>query len=312
MKALITGVTGFVGSHLAEHLLNCGDEILGCAVGNWPDTTPDNLRRNVPLITWDLSLPVTEAVRVRAEQFGMQCIYHLAALSTPADCGGARPTDQATAINVRGTRDVLQLAADMATRPRVLLTSSAYVYAPVTPDDPVVAEDAPVGPVDGYGQTKLAAERECLAGADQGVDVVIARAFSQTGPRQIPRFMLPEWASQFANGQTQPIRVITLDSYLDLSDVRDTVTAYRLLIQRGRSSGIYNVGSGRCVRSGDVFRQLQQLAGQWRPAEQRAPGRRQHPIADIGRLAADTGWQPRIPLQQTISDTLAYWRARSA
>jgi GDP-4-dehydro-6-deoxy-D-mannose reductase len=311
VKALITGVTGFVGLYLAEHLLDCGDEVIGCAVGDWTDETPDRVRRHVSLFSWDMSDSQIEGARRQVERFAPDCIYHLAALSTPGDCGGTTPTARAVAINVGGTRDVLQLAAEMKSRPRVLVTSSAYVYAPVNSDNPTVTEDSPVGPVDGYGQTKLAAERECLARADDGVDVVIARAFSQTGPRQIPRFMLPEWASQFADEQAQSIRVITLDSHLDLSDVRDTVTAYRLLAEHGRSSEIYNVGSGRCVCSGEVFRQLQELAGQSRAAVQRSPGRRQHPIADVSRLMTATGWQPRIPLKRTISDTLAYWRSRS-
>jgi GDP-4-dehydro-6-deoxy-D-mannose reductase len=193
----------------------------------------------------------------------------------------------------------------------MLLTSSAYVYAPVDPSDPVVNEDAPIGPVEGYGQTKLAAEAECRARAAEGVDVVIARAFSQTGPRQIPKFMLPEWASQFASEQTPSIRVISLDSHLDLSDVRDTVRAYRLLALHGQPAGVYNVGSGRCVCSGDVFHQLQQLAGQQKAAVESSPGRRQRPIADISRLQTETDWRPEIPIRQTIADTLAYWRART-
>jgi GDP-4-dehydro-6-deoxy-D-mannose reductase len=147
--------------------------------------------------------------------------------------------------------------------------------------------------------------------AADGVDVVIARAFSQTGPRQIPRFMLPEWASQFADDKAESIRVLSLDSHLDLSDVRDTVKAYRLLVQHGSAAQIYNVGSGRSVCSGDVFRQLQQVAGRAVPAVESSPGRRQRPIADISRLTAATNWQPEIPLAQTIADTFAYWRSRT-
>ena len=107
-----------------------------------------------------------------------------------------------------------------------------------------------------------------------------------------------------------PIQVVTLNSHNDLSDVRDVVRAYRLLMQRELSHRVYNVGSGQSVRSGDVFGRLMQLAGRPRGVVERSPGRRQHPIADISRLVADTAWQPEIPLEQTIADTLADFQSR--
>jgi GDP-4-dehydro-6-deoxy-D-mannose reductase len=142
------------------------------------------------------------------------------------------------------------------------------------------------------------------------LDVVIARAFQHAGPRQLPKFMLPEWAEQFARPGNEPIRVTTLDSHTDLSDVRDVVRAYRLLLATSRTSGIYNVGSGRSTRSGDVFQQLVAMTGRQSGVIERQPGYRQHPIADCTRLKHATGWQPAIPLERTIADTLAYFRQR--
>jgi GDP-4-dehydro-6-deoxy-D-mannose reductase len=125
----------------------------------------------------------------------------------------------------------------------------------------------------------------------------------------LPKFMLPEWAEQFAGPATSR-SVSTLDSYNDLSDVRDIVRAYRGLLQSPHTRGVYNVGSGRNVRSGDIFDRLVQLTGRQSGVVERQPGRRQHPIADCTRIAADTGWSPRIPLDQTLLDTLAYFRSR--
>ena len=97
-----------------------------------------------------------------------------------------------------GRAPVLELAESLASPPRVLVISSAHVYAPVSPDAPMVTEDSPLGPTGAYGVTKLRAEQLCLDAAARGLDVVIVRAFQHGGPRQLPKFMLPEWAEQFA------------------------------------------------------------------------------------------------------------------
>jgi GDP-4-dehydro-6-deoxy-D-mannose reductase len=214
-------------------------------------------------------------------------------------------------VNVDGTRAVIELAMSLSPPPRVLVISSAHVYAPVSRVQPVVSEDAPLGPTGAYGKTKLQAEEVCRQAAQAGADVIVARAFQHAGPRQLPMFMLPEWAEQFAAADAGPIQVVTLDSFVDLSDVRDVVRAYRLLVRCPRARAVYNVGSGRAVRSGDVFQLLERLTGTQREAVQRAPGLRQHPIADVTHLVRDTQWQPEIPLERTVGDTLADFRARA-
>jgi GDP-4-dehydro-6-deoxy-D-mannose reductase len=312
-RSLITGISGFVGGFLAEHLLDCGDDVLGTSPdGQWLPESSDLLVRNAcHPVAWDLShadgLDPNELARI--EDFAPEVIYHLAALSVQDDCGDTGPSERALAINVDGTRHVLQLAAELPTRPRVLFVSTAHVYAPTDPDQPRVSEDAPLGPSRSYGKTKLAAEQAVRdATAQSGCDTLIARAFQHTGPRQVPRLMLPQWVRQVATNSNDPIEVYTRDARLDLCDVRDVVRAYRLLAERGESAGIYNVGTGHSQRSGDIMTQLLDIAGCDRPVIETRPGPRQEPIADNTRLIACTGWQPTIPLHQTISDTLAYWR----
>jgi len=315
-RALITGVSGFVGGFLTECLLRAGDAVLGCSPdGAWTESSPKSLENQVELLGWDLADPAApdESVRRRIEQFRPDAIYHLAALSIPKDCGREEPTPLAGTINVAGTRRVLELAAGLSTRPRVLLTSSSHVYAPVSPEAPRVDENAPLGPRRGYGRTKLAAEDEVRRFVEQGLcDAVIARAFQHTGPRQSPRMMLPGWARQFADGTRRPIEVTTRDAVIDLTDVRDVVRAYRLLIEHGRRAEVYNVGSGTSRRSGDVLELLRSMAGPDRPIVELQPGYKQDPIARITRLVQLTGWRAEIPLEQTVSDTLAYWRSRPA
>jgi nucleoside-diphosphate-sugar epimerase len=311
VRAFITGITGFAGQYLAEHLVDCGDQVLGTTWGDtWSRDVAPALQAQIRLIPWDLTQPVPAALRAVLEAWPVDWVFHLAAISVPGECGGHDPSPLAQAVNVAGTRAVLELAGQLRPAPRVLVVSSAHVYAPVDPARPQVAEDAPLAPRSAYGVTKLACERLCAAAVAGGLDAIVARAFQHAGPRQLPKFMLPEWAAQFAHLGDEPIRVVTLDSYNDLSDVRDVVRAYRHLLDAPHTRGVYNVGSGINVRSGDVFALLAACSGRHPDVVQLQPGRRQSPIADISRITAATGWSPRIPLRQTVGDTWAYFQSR--
>lgn len=313
MRAFVTGITGFAGTHLTEHLQTGGDLVLGCSRdGRWRAHTPAALR-SVPLVAWDVTAPIRDEVRRALVEFAPDCIFHLAAVSVPRECGSGEPTPLAWQANVEGTRTVLRLAATLPRRPRVLLASSCHVYAPVTHQRAVVREDAPLGPAGGYGKTKLAAESELLRSvAENGLDGVIARAFQHAGPRQDPRLMLSEWCRQIIDPQPPPVRVLSLNAFFDLSDVRDVVRAYRLLAAQGNCGAVYNVGSGVCWRSGDLFDRLRTIAGCDCSAIERSPGLTQQPIADTSQLRAATGWTPAVPIDQTLADTLEYWRRWSA
>jgi GDP-4-dehydro-6-deoxy-D-mannose reductase len=309
-RALITGLPGFVGGHLAEHLLHAGDAVLGAAPqGAWEPHAPVALRGRVELVAWDVGRDdgLAPAALRRIEQFAPDCIYHLAAVSVPADCGHVEPLPPAVGINVAGTRRAMELAAALPGRPRVLLASTCHVYAPPPPGAPQVSEDAPLGPQSAYGRTKLAAEQIVQAAVAAGGDAVICRSFQHTGPRQGPRMMLPQWAQQFAAG-AGPIAVHTRDAWMDLSDVRDAARAYRLVMEQGARGGVYNVGTGVAVRSGDVLELLRQLAGPTRPIVETAPRVKHEPIAALARIAAATGWRAEIPLAQTVADTWAWWQ----
>ncbi len=312
MRAFITGVTGFAGSHLAEQLLANGDEVLGSSLrGQWPHGVPATVRRAVSMFSWDLTAGADEVTRQIVSEFRPDVVFHLAAISVPSECGTIEPTQQALGSNVGGTRAVTELCHTLAARPRVLLASSCHVYAPVPLESPVVTEDAPLAPQRAYGKTKLLAEQEfCRAIQEEELDGVIARSFQHAGPRQSQRMILPDWVRQFAISDDEPIRVGCLDTYLDLTDVRDICRAYRRLAVDGQRGNVYNVGSGICRRSGDLLEIIQQCAGSRREVIELQPGHRQHPIADISRLTQLTGWKPEIPLEQTVTDTLSYWRER--
>ncbi len=311
-RALITGMTGFAGGFLAEHLLDQGQPVLGTAPdGGWETASPKELSGRIELVAWDLSTNegLVDESRRRIEDFRPDCIYHLAAMSVPNECGREKPSNAALQVNVEGTRMVLDLAASLSWRPRVLFISSSHVYAPVTAESPRVRESSRLDPQQGYGRTKLMAEAEvCRAVDKSNCDVVIARSFQHAGPRQDPRMMLSQWARQFALGGQQPVEVYTRDAQIDLSDVRDVVRAYRLLLEHGRTGSVYNVGSGKGCRSGEVLDLLREMADPKRPIVELHPGKKQNHIADIARLVRCTGWQSEISIETTVADTLAWWR----
>jgi len=311
-RALVTGVSGFVGGYLAEHLVASGVEVVGTVPDDRPQPTNSPVLDGIEQVSWDFAAGGLPAASRRAvERFAPQAIYHLAALSVPEDCGSLEPTPLAVAVNVEGTRHVLELAAALTGRPRVLVVSSCHVYAPVTRDRPRVDESAPLGPANAYGRTKLAAEDLARrAGAEGSCEAILVRGFPHTGPRQSPRMMLPEWASQFAVRGASPVRVHTRGAHVDLSDVRDVVRAYSLLLQAGVPGEVYNVGSGVDRTSGEILDLLRAVADPQRPILELRPGFKQEPIADISRLVSCTGWQPEIPIAQTVADTWAWWRDR--
>ncbi|HVX13156.1 MAG TPA: NAD(P)-dependent oxidoreductase [Pirellulales bacterium] len=314
MKAFITGITGFAGGFLAEHLRACGDEVLGCSQrGTWPKWAGETLHSRVRLFSWDVGEEADDDVRRALAQFSPDCIYHLAALSVPADCGTTEPTERAIEVNVRGTERVLSLAASLPRKPRIVFTSTSHVYGKATPEKHILDEQSPLHPQRAYGKTKLLAEAAVRRiASEHGLDTVIVRAFQHTGPRQEPRLMLPEWVEQVVRPAIETIRVKHLHTWVDLTDVRDVVRAYRLLAERAEPKGIYNLGSGIPRRTGDILDTLLRTAGKSPAIIEFHPGPEKYdPIADIRRLQSAIGWQPEFGLETTIGDTLTYWRSQA-
>jgi GDP-4-dehydro-6-deoxy-D-mannose reductase len=310
LKAVITGITGFAGGFLGEHLLSSGDELFGLSHhGIWPEFAPTVLRDKVPLAAWDVSQPAPVEIRRQLEDFAPQWLFHLAAMSVPADCGKQQATRRATAVNVTGVANLIELVRSLSHPPRIIFASTSHVYAPVTPQAFRLSEDSLVRPRNGYGLSKWAAERLLQSAASEcSLETIIARAFQHAGPRQSNRLMLPSWAYQFCRPTAGAVHVHGLNTWIDLTDVRDIARAYRLLALRASPGEIFNLGSGISRRTGDILDLLQHLAGESRPVVELHPTTKQDPIANIDRLAARTGWSPQILLEQTVTDTLDFCR----
>jgi GDP-4-dehydro-6-deoxy-D-mannose reductase len=290
MRTLVTGADGFVGRHAVSQLQAAGVETISFA-GD-----------------------VRDAGTCRAQVRGARpdAILHLAAIASVADAW--RQPDVVTDVNVGGTRNLLDAVADAAPGARFLLVSSGEVYGAVPESQQPIDEDTPARPPSPYAASKLEAE---AVARDADLDTVIARPFPHIGPGQDTRFAIASFASQIAEierGAEPVLRVGNLDARRDISDVRDVVAAYLALLTGG-SAGPYNVCSGRAVRIGDVLASLLELAE--RDVEVLPDPARLRP-ADIPLLLGspalierELGWRAGLPLEQTLRDTLTFFRTEN-
>ncbi len=299
MRSLITGGRGFVGTWLAQHLGELGDEVV-------------QIDQEVEITDPDALLAAVRAARPDA-------IYHLAAL-THVGQSWDEPL-RVLEVNTIGTAALLAAARECGTDPRVLVTSSAEVYGAVTdPDRLPLHEGSATAPLTPYAASKLAAEavvaQACLG---HGQPVITVRPFNHIGPGQSPSFAVAALAMRIVDAERTgagSIPVGNLSARRDFTDVRDVVRAYRVLVESGRPGEVYNVCSGRDVSIEEIAEGLLALARsplalETDPALVRAV---EVPVlrGDPGKLQDATGWKPEISLEQTLSDVLSYWRDRAS
>jgi GDP-4-dehydro-6-deoxy-D-mannose reductase len=314
LRALITGVAGFAGSHLAEYLLAHTD----LAVWGLDFRTGGNvahLTDRLCFVQADLNEP--DAVTAAIEQVRPDYVFHLAARATPS----ANWQDPWITIhdNLRGQFNVLEALVKASIPARVLVIGSGDSYGLVEPQDLPVTETVPLRPNNPYAVSKAAQD---LLGfqyfATYKLPVVRVRPFNHIGPRQSDAFVAANFARQIAEaeaGLTEPvIRVGNLTARRDFTDVRDIVHGYWLLLRDGAPGEVYNLGSERAV---PIERLLQILLGMSRrPIRMETDPARLRP-SDVPILVSDcrkarllTGWRPEIPLEQSLADVLDYWRIR--
>jgi GDP-4-dehydro-6-deoxy-D-mannose reductase len=314
MRVLITGATGFVGGHLAEHLLACGDLIVGLsASGHWPPAL-EHLGRELRLERCDLAGVAESDLADLIRRKQPEAIYHLAAQANPqASVADPRGT---WALNLDGTLNLLEAIKASGLMPRVVLVGSGVCYGNPAPEHLPVTESCPLRPNNPYAASKGAAD---LLGIQHflahGTHVVMARPFNHAGPRQSDLYVLSSLARQVAEveaGRKRQVEVGNLDVVRDFTDVRDIVRAYRLLAERGQPGEVYNVGTGRDISLRRMLEVLRSLART--PIEVHIDPARVRPVdqplllADASKLRDATGWEPRYAIEQTLGDMLQYWR----
>ena len=304
---LVTGATGFAGGHLLDRLTSSGGEVHALAhAGGQPPQPRQGVHWSI------LDLLDRASVRRVLERARPSVIYHCAGF---ADVNGAaKAPAQALRLNAMGTHTLLEGCREAEVSCRVVVTGSALIYAPRAE---AITEDDPVAPADPYGVSKLAQELTALA---SGLPVIVARPFNHAGPRQSPAYVTSAFAQQIARieaGRSEPIlRVGNLESQRDITDVRDTVRAYQALAEHATPLRPYNVCCGRAYRMRDLLDILVSMARvrvrvEVDPARLR-PSDNPIVLGSHARLTADTGWQPEIPIERTLSDLLEFWRAVTA
>jgi GDP-4-dehydro-6-deoxy-D-mannose reductase len=307
---LVTGAAGFAGSHLLDLL---GTEDVRIVALRKPGIGADTAAC-YPQIDWrEVELLDRDAVRRAIGEFGPAMVYHLA--GSPHIGQSWKAATDTLSVNVLATHHVLEGLRAEGLRSRVVIPSSAYVYRPAAR---ALTEDDPIESTSPYAISKIATEMAAAkATARDGIPVVIARSFNHMGPRQDPSFFASGVARQIAQieaGRLEPvIKVGSLDARRDFTDVRDTVRAYRALIDRGTPGTAYNVCSGVAHRVSAVLDGLIALARMpvsvGTDPDRLRPNDRDLLLGDPSRIRRDTGWQPAVPLSQTLGDLLDYWRS---
>ena len=315
MKVLITGITGMVGSHLAEYFLSSFPEIEVHGLVRWRSPLR-NIQKILPRIRLhqgdlrDLNSLVVLLREVRPDR-----IHHLAAQSY-VDMSFIAPADTLNS-NIIGTVNLMDAVRIVGISPRIHICSSSEVYGQVLPDEVPIKESTPLRPASPYAVSKVGEDMIAFQyGLSYRLDLVRTRMFTHTGPRRGDVFAESSFARQIAeielNRQNGPVRVGNLDSVRTLADVRDAVRAYKLLLDKCPGGEVYNIGGNETMTVGDILKTLKSLARV--PIEHVVDPARLRPsdvtlqIPDTSRFHSATGWQPQIPARQTLSDLLDYQR----
>ena len=302
---LVTGATGFAGGHLLEHLLEHTPRVAAWGHAGGRELPAGRDQR----VSWSaVDITDSEAVTRSLDQLRPSAIYHCAGI---ADVHGTwAASTRALRVNVIGTHTLLGAVARLRLDVPILVTGSALVYGS-SPD--ALTEDSPLTPSSPYGVSKLAQE---MAATLAPGHVLITRSFNHAGPRQSDAYVTSSFARQIAEAEAgirEPVLAVgNLDARRDIMDVRDTVRAYRLLVELGRPHQPYNVCRGEAFRVGDLLESLIRQA-QIRIQVRTDPARlrpNDNPVV-LGsplRLRRDTGWAPAVGIDDTLRDLLAHWR----
>ena len=309
MKSLIIGGAGFVGAYLIRHLRDEKNRDVFVTKMPHETITEDGIR------VYDLNILDKDAICTLLEEVQPDEIFHLAAQSSVAVSwkNPALTVD----VNVKGAVNVLDAVRETCPSARVLLIGSGEEYGHVKNEEMPIVEGNAVRPGNIYAATKVC---QNLLGAiyaeAYNMDVMMVRAFNHIGPNQIPQFVVADFCKQAADieaGRQEPVmKVGNLSARRDFTDVRDVVRAYGMIIEKGTAGETYNVGSGHAIAIQEILDKILEEStaeisvekdpSKFRPVDV--------PVieANTNKLREATGWEPQIPLTQTIKETVNYWR----
>ncbi|MBE0432178.1 GDP-mannose 4,6-dehydratase [candidate division WOR-3 bacterium] len=314
MRVLITGISGFAGSHLADYFLAQGrHEIFGTI--RWRSNR-DNIRHiedKIHLVNCDIR--DSYAMKSALEATRPDQIFHLAAQSyVPFSWSAPLETIE---TNIAGELNLFERVRELGINSVIHIAGSSEEYGLVHPDELPITEENPLRPLSPYGVSKIAQD---FLGyqyyKSYGLRVVRTRAFNHTGPRRGDVFVTSNFAKQLVEierGKRKPVlRVGNLEAVRDFLDVRDVVRAYAVVLEKGTPGEVYNIASGKGIKIKDLLDRLIRLTDgdikiEQDPARLR-PSDVELLIGSAEKFRKATGWKPEIPFDQTLQDLVEYWR----
>jgi len=316
MKVLVTGITGFAGSHLVDYLLTLsGVEVMG--IQRWRSRTEniEHFKDKVRLVECDLR--DASSVRDVIDQLRPDRIFHLAAQSFVPTSWTA-PTESLV-TNIIGQLNIFEAVKKLQIMPRIQLACSSEQYGMVHEQELPIRETNPMRPLSPYAVSKVGQD---MLGYQYWmsfkIPIIRTRGFNHEGPRRGPVFVCSDFAKQIADIEKKRkppvIRVGNLDARRDFSDVRDVVRAYWLSLEKGEPGEVYNICSGRAWTIREMLDMLLGMTKEKVKIEQDAARMRPSDVpvllGDASKFRKATGWETTIPFEQTLRDLLDYWRAR--
>lgn len=317
MKVLVTGVTGFAGSHLVDYILAKKPDTKLTGILRWRSRTEniEHFSDKIRLVECDLR--DASSVRDVLDEERPEWIFHLAAQSFVPTSWTA-PTESLV-TNIIGQLNIFEAVKKLGIKPRIQLACSSEEYGLVHENELPIKETNPLRPLSPYAVSKVGQD---MLGYQYWmsfrIPVVRTRGFNHEGPRRGPVFVCSDFAKQISDiekGRRPPVvRVGNLDARRDFTDVRDVVRAYWLALEKGEPGEVYNIASGKAWTIREMLDMLLGMSTAKIKVEQDPARMRPSDVpvllGDASKFRERTGWTPEIPFERTIADLLAYWRER--
>jgi len=317
MRVLITGITGFAGSHLADYILENHPDVDVFGTIRWRSQRENirHIEQKISLFEGDLKDIVS--IKKCLAEIKPERIFHLAAQSfvpTSWNCPA-----ETFAINAIGQINLFEAILSLKLSPKIQVAGSSEEYGYVHPEELPMVETNPLRPLSPYAVSKVA--QDLLAWQyfkSYGLKTVRTRGFNHTGPRRGEVFICSNFAKQIAEiekGKREPvIHVGNLEAKRDFTDVRDTVRAYWLSLEKGKEGDVYNIGTGKAYSMKEVLDMLLSMSKMNVKVE--VDPHRLRPsdvpilLSDCTKFMKISGWNPKIPFLDSLRDLLDYWRER--